>query len=236
MMPYNKFHTNCPHFNVGNCTSFKTCKYKYHKKCDENFLCNREDCKYGHGISYMKRVIINYIYDEKYSRTSGYEDSDNKCKMPMNCINKDCECVHHLEYDDRSFIYNIINPTINDENAWSNYVKKYSSYSPASSTMSSNSTVPTMCSPCQVVSSPPSSGSFASLFTEQVEDNKEDDSIMTIIEDMKNIRNNIDLDTKKVVSIKDQLKKLQEDLNTTEENIKKDKSKLKELAVKIAEC
>jgi len=59
---------------------------------------------------------------------------------------------------------------------------------------------------------------------------------MAIIDTMKNIRNNIDLDTKKVVSIKDQIKKLQEDLNTTEENIKKDKSKLKELAVKIADC
>jgi hypothetical protein len=238
MMSYNKFHTNCPHFNVGNCKSFKTCKYKYHKKCDDNFLCNREDCKYGHGISYMKRVIINYIYDEKYSSaSSAYEDSDNKCKMPMNCINKDCECDHHIEYDARSFIYNIINPTITDENAWSNYEKKYSSYSPASSTMSSGSTVPAMCSPCPVVSSPPPlSGSFASLFTEQVEDNKEGDIMLSIIEDMKTIRNNIDVDTKKVDSIKEQLKKLQEDLGKTEENIKKDKSKLKELAVKIADC
>jgi hypothetical protein len=186
----------------------------------------------------MKRVIINYIYDEKYSRaSSAYEYSDNKCKMPMNCINKDCECDHHLEYDDRSFIYNISNPTINDENAWSNYVKKYSSYSPASSTMSSSSTVPAMCSPCSVVSSPPPlSGSFTSLFTEQVEDNKDDDSMMAIIETMKNIRNNITDDTKKVVSIKDQIKKLQEDLDTTEEKIKKDKNNLKELAAKIAEC
>jgi len=104
--------------------------------------------------------------------------------------------------------------------------------------MSSSSTVPAMCSPCPVVSSPPPllSGSFASLFTEQVEDNKEDDSMMAIIETMKNIRNNITGDTKKVVSIKDQIKKLQEDLGKTEEKIKKDKNKLKELAVKIAEC
>ena len=244
MMTYNKFHTNCPHFKVGNCSSYKNgvCKYKYHKTCDENFLCNREDCKFGHGISYMKRVIINYIYDEKYSRaSSAYEYSDNKCKMPMNCINKDCEYDHHLEYDDRSFIYNISNPTINDENAWSNYVKKYSSYSPASSTMSSSSTVPAMCSPCPVVSSspPPLSGSFASLFTEAGVEAKveaEADTMIAIIETMKNIRNNITGDTKKVVSIKDQIKKLQEDLSKTEEKIKKDKNNLKELAVKIAEC
>jgi len=102
--------------------------------------------------------------------------------------------------------------------------------------MSSSSTVPAMCSPCPVVSSPPLSGSFVSLFTEQVEDNKEGDIMLSIIEDIKNIRNNIDLDTKKVVSIKDQIKKLQEDLNTTDEKIKKDKNKLKELAVKIADC
>ena len=238
MMTYNKFHTNCPHFNVGKCTSYKTCKYKYHKKCDDNFLCNREDCKYGHGISYMKRLIINNVYDLKYFRDSSpYEYSDNRCKMPMNCINKDCECDHHLEYDDRSFIYNIINPTITDENAWSNYEKKYSSYSPASSTMSSSSTVPALCSPCPVVSPPPLlSGSYASLFKQQVEDNKEDDSMISIIEDMKNIRNDIDVDTKKANSIKEQIKKLQEELTNTEEKIKKDKNKLKELAVKIADC
>jgi len=154
----------------------------------------------------------------------------------MNCITKDCECDHHLEYDDRSFIYNIINPTINDENAWSNYVKKYNSYSPASSMMSSISTIPAMCSPCPVVSSPsPLSGSFVSLF-KKVEDNKDMDIMMTIIEDMKDIRNDIDVDTKKVDSIKDQIKKLEEELNNTEEKIKKDKNKLKELAVKIADC
>tara|TARA_B110000483_G_scaffold10021_1_gene11843 strand:- start:214 stop:396 length:183 start_codon:yes stop_codon:yes gene_type:complete len=60
--------------------------------------------------------------------------------------------------------------------------------------------------------------------------------MMAIIETMKNIRNNITDDTKKVVSIKDQIKKLQEDLGKTEEKIKKDKNKLKELAVKIADC
>jgi peptidoglycan hydrolase CwlO-like protein len=102
--------------------------------------------------------------------------------------------------------------------------------------MSSTYTVPAMCSPCPVISSPPPlSGSFVSLFKKE-EDSKGDDSMLSIIEDMKTIRNNIDVDTKKVNSIKEQIKKLQEDLNTTEEKIKKDKSKLKELAVKIADC
>jgi hypothetical protein len=177
------------------------------------------------------------IYDQKYSRDSSpYENSDNRCNNPINCIKKDCSSDHHLSYEDRSFIYKIINPTISEENAWSNYEKKYNSYSPVSSTMSSTSTVPAMCSPCPVVSSPPLlSGSFVSLFKKK-EDNKEDDSMMAIIEDMKTIRNNLDFDTKKVDSIKEQIKKLQEDLGKTEEKVKKDKSKLKELAVKIADC
>jgi len=59
---------------------------------------------------------------------------------------------------------------------------------------------------------------------------------MAIIETMKNIRNNITDDTKKLVSIKDQIKKLEEEYLLTEEKIKKDKNKLKELAVKIADC
>jgi peptidoglycan hydrolase CwlO-like protein len=102
--------------------------------------------------------------------------------------------------------------------------------------MSSTSTVPAMCSPCPVISSPPPlSGSFVSLFKKE-EDNKGDDSMLSIIEDMKDIRNDIDVDTKKVDSIKKQIKKLQEELNNTEEKVKKDKNKLKELAVKIADC
>ena len=231
-MTYNKFHTNCPHFNVGKCTSYKTCKYKYHKKCPDNFLCEYEDCKYGHGISYMKRVIINNIYDKK--KYIDYDD--NECRMPMNCINKDCEYDHPIDYEDRAFVYNIIDHTISDENAWSNYEKKYISYSPASSTMSSTSTIPTMCSPCPVVASPPLSGSYLSVFKKEEEPSKDMDDMLSIIEDMKNIRNNIDVDTKKVDSIKEQIKKLQEELSNTEEKIKKDKNKLKELAVKIAEC
>ena len=235
-MPYNKFQTNCPHFKVGKCSSYKNgaCKYKYHKKCDENFLCNREDCKFGHGISYMKRLIINNVftinnvYDQKYSHAA----YDNRCNMSMNCINTDCEYDHDLEYDDRLFIYNIINPTINDENAWSNYEKKYTSYSPASSRMSYSSTLPAMCSPCPVISSPPLSGSFVALFKEPVSDN----DIDSIIESMKDIRHDIDVDTKKVDSIKDQIKKLEEELCNTEEKVKKNKNKLKELVVKIADC
>jgi len=150
----------------------------------------------------------------------------------MNCINKNCQYDHPIDYEDRSFIYNIIDHSISDENAWSNYEKKYTSYSPATSTMSTNSTVPALCSPCAVVSPPPPlTGSFVSCFKKE-----EPDDMLSIIEDMKNIRSDIDADTKKADSIKEQIKKLQEEFNNTEEKIKEDKNKLKELAVKIAEC
>jgi len=250
MMTYNKFNKNCPYFSVGNCCSYKNgaCKYKYHKKCDQSFLCNREDCKFGHTIPYSKRVIINKIYDKKYSRISSpYENSDNRCNNPINCINKDCNCDHHLGYDDRAFIYNIINPTTDEDNAWSNYEKKYNSYSPSSSKMSSGSTIIATCPPSPlnvssgsniITTCSPLPVSFVSICKKEddKEDDKEDNSIITIIKDMKNIRNNIDIDTKKIDNIKDQIKKLEEELINTEDKVKKNKDKLKELAIKIADC
>ena len=225
MTTYNKYDTNCPDFSVGNCSSYKNgiCKYKYHKKCNNSFLCNREDCKFGHTISYSKRLIINNIYNKKYSRMSS-PYNDNRCSNPINCINKDCNFDHHLAYDDRKFIYNIINPSITEDNAWSNYENKYNSHSPASSKLSYSSTVPAICSPIP--------NSFISLCKKE-EDYREDDMI-SIITDMKNIRSNIDIDTKKADDIKEQIKKLKEELNNTKEKINKDKNKLKELAIKIA--
>ena len=149
--------------------------------------------------------------------------NDNRCSNPINCINKDCNFDHHLEYDDRKFIYNIINPSITEDNAWSNYENKYNPHSPASSKLSYSPTIPTICSPLP--------NSFVSL-CKKAEESKEDDMI-SIIEDMKNIRSNIDIDTKKVDDVKEQIKKLEEEFNNTEEKINKDKNKLKELASKI---
>jgi peptidoglycan hydrolase CwlO-like protein len=148
--------------------------------------------------------------------------NDNRCSNPINCINKDCNFDHHLVYDDRKFIYNIINPSITEDNAWSNYENKYNSHSPTSSKLSYSST---LCSPIPNL--------FVSLCKK--EDSKEDDMI-SIIEDMKNIRSNIDIDIKKADSIKEQINKLKEEFNNTEEKINKDKNKLKELAIKIISC
>ena len=126
-MSYDSFSTNCPHFAIGCCTSFKTdtCQYKVHNRCKENFLCNREDCKLGHGITPVKRMIINKIYDLKYNLDSPFENTMNPCRMAMNCINNDCTCDHHLLFKEREFIYKIVNPRISDEQADFEFNKVY---------------------------------------------------------------------------------------------------------------
>jgi hypothetical protein len=243
-MSFDKFHTNCPHFSVGACVSYKEgkCKYKYHKCCTENFLCDREDCKFGHGITVMKRLIVNKIYDDKYSiKDSVYESSQNRCGMPMNCINAECDCDHHLEKTERAFIYKIANSIVSDEDAWDEYEKLYcSSYSPGSAIMSAGSTIPSL-SPCPIMCSTPLSRtvSFASLFKSEasVASSKEDstDEMVVIMDEMLFISNEISIKNKKVIGIKENIKKLKEELACAEEELKIGKARFKASANKIIE-
>ena len=247
-MSYDAFSTNCPHFAIGCCNSFKagSCKYKYHKRCDDNFLCNRYDCKFGHGITPEKRMIINNIYDEKYSSSAVFETSENPCKMPMNCINKDCACDHHLEYVDRSFIYKIVNSEVTDKEAKAEYAKKYgSSSSPFSDAMSSKSTISSV-SPFPIVeppAPPPMTTSFVALFKSEtvvsatfneIHQEQSDDEMTRLMNEMMLIRKDITANTKRVVDIKDQIKKMEDELAIAESEEKNGKTRLKELAIKIA--
>lgn len=244
-MSYDAFSTNCPHFAVGCCTFFKadSCKYKYHKRCDENFLCTRYDCKFGHGITPEKRMIVNNIYDEKYSSSSVFETSENPCKMPMNCINKDCKCDHHLEYVDRSFIYKIVNPEVTDKEAKVEYAKKYSGVSPMSDMMSAGSTISSV-SPNVFVepSTPPMmTTSFAALFktnsvgaaTNSVDHS--DNEMTELMNEMVLINKDITAKKELVTKIKENIKKLEEELVLAEAEEQSGKSRRKELAIKIAE-
>ena len=238
MSSYDTFSTNCPHFAIGCCTFFKegSCKYKYHKRCDENFLCKRYDCKYGHGISPEKRLIINDIYDEKYSSSSVFETSEKPCKMAMNCINKDCSCDHHLEYADRSFIYKIVNHEVTDKEAKAEYAKKYGGgVSPRSDTMSSGSTISSVPPP---PTPPAMTTSFAALVKASVvcEDivDQTNDEMSKIMDEMVLIRKDIAVKNKRVVDIKEQLKKMKDELSIAEAEEKSGKTRLKELALQIA--
>lgn len=232
------FTINCPYFSVGNCTSYKEgkCKYKHHKRCSKNFLCDNENCKYGHGISVLKRLIVNKVYDIKYDiKTSVYETSENKCDMPMNCTKEECKNDHHLQYIDRSFIYKIANIIITDEEAWNLYEEKYyikdsfkediSLYSPISDIMSSGSTM----SPGPVFTK-----SFASLLKETKDEIEiEEDDYTFIMDEMLEIRKELSNKNKKIIDIKENIEKLKQELVIAEVNVKIEKDKLKEYAIQI---
>lgn len=118
--------TNCPLFKIGTCKGYLTreCKYKFHKKCIDNFLCPDENCILGHGISFIKRTILINIYN-KNSRKELYDKSTNKCNMPLVCSKFDCKFHHFLEYKDRQHIIYIINNNNSDKDALQYYNKKY---------------------------------------------------------------------------------------------------------------
>ena len=252
MMTYNRFNTNCPHFAIGCCNGNSTdnkCKYKYHVICKNNYFCDCEDCKFGHGITYKKRYIVNEIYDMKYSKNCDYENRDNRCKIAMTCINPNCDKDHHLSMEDRVFIYKIANKDMSDDTAWKAYEKKYCQNieSPATTVMSCNSTVAAMTpTNDEIVQSPPPplTNSYASLFkktdeneiVETVQSVNNTDNMVKIMDKIKSIRTTIDTDTKHQNNIKEQIKKLEEEFLKYEQKNKDNKEELKQLAIKLTEC
>lgn len=202
---------NCPDFKLGLCTAYKdeTCNYAYHKACKDNYLCRDDNCKYGHGISIMKRTIISDMYD-----TIVNNDYDDTYCHKINCISEECHKEHYFNYDNRSFIYKIVNQNVSDEQAWNEYQQKYTvSSSGYSNVLSLNDTT-----------------TYASLFKPQVEQLDE------ITEKMLNIRKDLSYNTKHKDTIKEQIEKLKAELFIVENNITNNKTQLKELAVKIADC
>lgn len=216
---------NCPHFKLGICTAYKneTCKYAYHKACNANYLCRDDNCKYGHGISIMKRTIISDMYDTIVN--SDYHKNNKKYCHKINCISEECVKEHYFNYDNRSFIYKIVNQNVSDEQAWNEYQEKYTMVlSVSSSTVSLNDTIPSS-SPCPIATTPLTT--YTSLLKCQV-----DEITDTII----NIRKDLSYNTKQKDIIKEQIKQLEAELVVVENNITNNKTQLKELAVKIADC
>ena len=247
-MSNNKIYANCPYFKLGLCHSYKekNCKYFYHKPCIDNYLCRDDNCKYGHGISIMKRTIITNMYDlipnYDYDKNNYYNYNCDK----INCINEDCEQEHYFSYENRCFIYKIANQYVSDEQAWQLYETKYYAKSPVPSevmssndtipadspiisrTMSSNDTIPAD-SPCPIATTPPPAltATYSSLFKDEI-------GVMT--ETMINIRKELAYNTKQSDNIKEQIRKLENDLVISENKIQKNKKQLKDLASKIADC
>lgn len=105
-----KMNEYCPNFNIGKCTN-NNCKYNYHIKCKDNYLCNNIDCKLGHGISFIKRDIICKIYNME---NDNFHDSNKKCKNPITCYNKNCKFDHQFNFKERDIINIIIKKNDNE--------------------------------------------------------------------------------------------------------------------------
>ena len=217
---------NCPDFKLGICTAYKdkTCKYAYHKACDNNYLCRDDNCKYGNGISIMKRTIISDMYDTIVNNDYN-EKNDTYCSK-INCISEECHREHYFSYDNRSFIYKIVNQNVTDEQAWNEYQEKYTMVASVSSSTVSLNDISFLCP----TTTPPILTTYASLFKNQTTE------IDEITEVMLNIRKELSHNTKRKDTIKKQIKQLEDELVIVENRITNNKTQLKQLATKIADC
>lgn len=107
------YNTECPEYMVGNCKGFDKCFYKFHYRCDDNYLCDTELCKKGHGISLIKRQFVKEIYNTNFNIK--YENSENKCEHPLLCYDANCIKSHYISIVHRNNIKNIIKCRTDDE-------------------------------------------------------------------------------------------------------------------------
>lgn len=239
MCSYNKFATNCPKFAIGCCKKDEKdpCPYYYHKTCIDNYLCDNPECKYGHGISVAKREIIYYIDIDRYKNDYFDAKKEDKCKMAMNCTDKNCKLKHRYAYEDREFIYMIANNNMKDSEAWDKYNEKYLDEEQTASKIMSNSSTVTVSPVISVtdISPSPLTNSYASLFIKKNEDISNCNDISMMMEQMINIRLEMTNNIKHKNTINDKIKKLQEELTQFDKKINGNKDQLKELATKFAD-
>jgi septal ring factor EnvC (AmiA/AmiB activator) len=125
---------------------------------------------------------------------------------------------------------------VTDKEAKAEYAKKYGGgVSPRSDTMSSGSTISSVPPP---PTPPAMTTSFAALVKASVvcEDivDQTNDEMSKIMDEMVLIRKDIAVKNKRVVDIKEQLKKMKDELSIAEAEEKSGKTRLKELALQIA--
>tara|TARA_X000000368_G_scaffold378769_1_gene333386 strand:+ start:176 stop:913 length:738 start_codon:yes stop_codon:yes gene_type:complete len=106
---------DCPDYMIGLCKDIKNCPYQKHDKCPDNYLCVNEFCTKGHGITLIKRELINNIYTDFYN--NNFDESDIQCEYPLNCFSENCLKSHYVDFKYRKVISNIINPKHNDSKA-----------------------------------------------------------------------------------------------------------------------
>ena len=142
MTYYNK---HCPHFNIGTCSNYIKCKFTKHIKCNLNWLCNNENCLYGHGFEINKRyLVINIV--KIYNQKEKCDKSTNKCKHPLSCDIENCNLDHYIPSTDREFLREkIIDKNVTYEEAYQNYINKYT-ISPKSEILLITSNIPQITS------------------------------------------------------------------------------------------
>lgn len=106
--------TMCPYFKIGQCNKvdYPDCSYK-HISCRDNYLCDNEECEYGHGISVEKRMALSAIYSSYENK--GFDDT-YACRYPLQCYKQNCGYSHSINnVSVRSKVASIIRAETDDE-------------------------------------------------------------------------------------------------------------------------
>ena len=261
---FKQIDANCPHFCIGTCTGNKEnpCIYKHHKKCNHSVFCDNENCKFGHSVSYTKRMIINKIYDiydrEFPEKCDEYKQSENHCSRRMFCTNPNCEYDHQLYMKDREFILSIGNSTVSDDQALQKFTKKYASYlnvptevqeeswesfeieedkSDKSKEPTPSPTSETLSATQTVPSVSPMPVSFVSLFKDDDTPNHitNEDNSDDMANTMSTLIKDISINTNKANEIREKIAQMEEELAIVLSKISSGKEQIRDLAYKIAE-
>jgi hypothetical protein len=234
-----QYNINCPYFKVGKCTGYKNgeCPYKYHKKCFNNFTCCDPNCKFGHGISIMKREIVNDIYEEcKIINNSVYKK--DMCYYSITCNSKDCDLEHELSYDNRAFIEKIANQSVTDDMAIDLYSKKYIK----SQDIIEEKTEDVMSQASTANNSPANfvGKSFKAVLKENIEDVEDDNNTLDetdiektlkiMLEKQQIVKNN----NSKIDKLREELENIQNEIITYETDNASIKEDIKNLSLQVS--
>lgn len=210
----------CKYFNIGNCNGHKNnkCKYKYHIKCNLNWLCDDKDCIYGHGFSIEKRHLVIDIVNIN-NKKEKCDQSPNKCAFPLGCERYECKLEHYLSSKERRFLREkIINKDVSNIEAIENFKARYhkNSISPKSDIISVTTTIPAMCSPCTICP--------VDTFQDTTDGT---DNFTSAIDEIINNKKKLNYNRAKAEELKSKIIALTEQLKIYEEQLKIDKEELK---------
>ena len=227
MTYYNK---HCPHFNIGTCSNYIKCKFTKHIKCNLNWLCNNENCLYGHGFEINKRyLVINIV--KIYNQKEKCDKSTNKCKHPLSCDIENCNLDHYIPSTDREFLREkIIDKNVTYEEAYQNYINKYT-ISPKSEILLITSNIPQITSNIpQITSSCSNNNCLISIVKNNTIQNN---IVISNIDKIVNITKELSINKQKTKEIEKEIEQLKEKLQIYLNKINNNKCELRQLILEI---